>query len=249
MDRRTDAPGTYRVFPDHAEPCVWMLAGFLSYRLCDRDFDCEHCPLDAAIHGAHSTPALAAGAMSEGPSLDWGIRDGLNYHPVYGWVSEREDRRLRWGIDGSTARLIDHVTEIIVPAVGSDVQQGKVACWVIDDGDLMPLRAPVSGKVARGNPALARDPALMIHEPYDGGWLMEMEVRGGLAGQVGLCGGTERRLRAARQMRRLHREAMGYLHLDPGVGPTSQDGGERVLDLRKLLGRQRYHRLIFALLR
>jgi len=249
MDRRDDVPGTYRVFPDHAEPCVWMLSGHLSYRLCDRDFDCEHCPLDAAIHGVHSAPALAAGAVPEGPSLDWGIRDGLTYHPDYGWVSAVEEGRLRWGIDGSTARLVDHVTEVVFPATGSDVEQGKVACWVMDDGELMPLRAPVSGKVARCNPALAREPALMIHEPYDAGWLMEVNSSGGLAVQPGLCGGTERRLKAARRMRRLHRDAMAYLHLDPKVGPTAQDGGERVLDLRRMLGRERYHRLAFALLR
>lgn len=249
MDRRTEDPGTYRVFPDHAEPCVWMLAGLLSYRLCDRDFDCEHCPLDAAIHGVHSAPALDAGAVPEGPPLDWGIRDGLTYHPLYGWVSELESGRLRWGIDGATARLLDHATEIVVPAAGSDLEQGKVACWVMDDGDLVPLRAPVSGKIARANPALAREPALLIHEPYDAGWLMEVEAPGGLAMQRGLCGGTERRLRAARQMSRLQRDAMAHLHLDPGVGPTAQDGGERVVDLRRALGRERYHRLVHSILR
>jgi glycine cleavage system H lipoate-binding protein len=226
-----------------------MVAGLLSYRLCDRDFDCEHCPLDAAIHGVHSAPATEAGALPEGPPLDWGIRDGLAYHPVYGWVTEPEPGRLRWGVDGMTARLLDHTTEIIFPLAGADLEQGKVACWVMDDGDLVPLRAPVSGSIARSNPALAREPALVAHEPYDAGWLMEIDAPGGLAVQPGLCGGTERRLRAARQMRRLHRDAMSYLHLDPGVGPTAQDGGERLLDLRRMLGRERYHRLVYALLR
>lgn len=237
------------MFPDHAEPCVWMVAGLLSYRLCDRDFDCEHCPLDAAVHGVHSAPAPDAGAVPEGPPLDWGIRDGLTYHPAHGWVSEPEAGRLRWGIDASTARLLDHVTEVVFPVPGSALMQGQVACWVIDDGDPVPLRAPVSGRVARCNPALAREPALMIHEPYDAGWLMEVESPGGLAHQHGLCGGTERRARAARQMRRFHRDAMACLHLDPGVGSTAQDGGEPVLDLRGVLGRERYHRLVYSVLR
>ncbi len=29
--------------------CIWMLAGVLTYRLCDREYDCERCPLDAAL--------------------------------------------------------------------------------------------------------------------------------------------------------------------------------------------------------
>jgi hypothetical protein len=33
------------------ELCVWMLSGVLNYRLCDRDLDCEHCPLDRALRG------------------------------------------------------------------------------------------------------------------------------------------------------------------------------------------------------
>lgn len=37
-------------------PCIWMSAGLLSYRLCDREYDCEHCPLDAALRGAPPPP-------------------------------------------------------------------------------------------------------------------------------------------------------------------------------------------------
>ena len=34
-----------------AEPCLWMAAGVINYRLCDRQFDCDRCPLDAALRG------------------------------------------------------------------------------------------------------------------------------------------------------------------------------------------------------
>jgi len=36
--------------------CVWMTAGVVSYRLCNRAFDCDHCPLDRALReGARGT--------------------------------------------------------------------------------------------------------------------------------------------------------------------------------------------------
>ena len=249
MDRKPEVPGAYKVFPDHAEPCVWMVAGLLGYRICDRDFDCEHCPLDAAIHGAHGgrDPGTVEEPGEDAP--DWGIRDGLAYHPVYGWVAEAAEGRVRWGIDGLSARLLDHLTEVVVPPSGSEIAVGKFACWVMDDGELVPLRAPVSGRVARANPALGREPTLVTHDPYGDGWLLELECAGDLSVQPGLCDGPERRRRAAWQMRRFHRDAAAYLRLDPTIGPTAQDGGERLPGLRRMLGRERYHRLVFALLR
>ena len=36
--------------------CVWMLAGVVSYRLCNRAFDCDHCPLDRALREGARTP-------------------------------------------------------------------------------------------------------------------------------------------------------------------------------------------------
>ncbi len=28
-----------------------MMSGLVNYKLCDRDYDCEHCPFDRAIKG------------------------------------------------------------------------------------------------------------------------------------------------------------------------------------------------------
>lgn len=35
----------------YAQACVWMEAGVIRFWLCNRDFDCERCPLDAALRG------------------------------------------------------------------------------------------------------------------------------------------------------------------------------------------------------
>lgn len=246
MEHR-DESDTYRVLPERAEPCVWMVAGVLRYRLCDREYDCEHCPLDAAIHGGASAPASGA-LRAPGAPPAWEVRDGLDYHPVYGWVSDAGEGRVRWGIDGPTSRLLDQVTAVVLPVDGTEIVEGKVACWVMDDGELVPLRSPVSGVVARTNHAILRDPTLLSRAPYDGGWLME--IVGCPTGSLAcLVGAGARREAAARQLQRLHRAAMGYLHMDQEVGPTAQDGGARLPDLRRMLGRSRYHRLVHSVLR
>lgn len=38
-------------------PCVWMSAGLVAYKLCDRGFECESCPFDQAMRGALPPPA------------------------------------------------------------------------------------------------------------------------------------------------------------------------------------------------
>jgi glycine cleavage system H lipoate-binding protein len=148
-----------------------------------------------------------------------------------------------------TARILDRVTSFVLPAAGTSLVQGQTACWAMDDEELVPLRAPVTGTVARINPAVQRDPALATRSPYDLGWLIEVDAPEGIAAQGGLCGAAERREEAARQLGRIHRAVMSHLHMGQGVGPTAQDGGERLTDLRRVLGRGRYHRLVRSVLR
>jgi hypothetical protein len=33
------------------QACVWMAAGVIRFWLCSRDFECDDCPLDAALRG------------------------------------------------------------------------------------------------------------------------------------------------------------------------------------------------------
>lgn len=40
--------------PAGALPCVWMSAGLVAYKLCDRNFECEGCPFDLAMRGARA---------------------------------------------------------------------------------------------------------------------------------------------------------------------------------------------------
>ena len=58
--------------PDDDRRCVWMCAGLVAWKLCDRDFDCEHCPFDRAMRGGDAspspgpaTPRTAAGDTAE----------------------------------------------------------------------------------------------------------------------------------------------------------------------------------------
>ncbi len=51
-------------------PCVWMSAGLVAFKLCDREGECEGCPFDRAMQGARSEPPAASAGLpapSRGP--------------------------------------------------------------------------------------------------------------------------------------------------------------------------------------
>jgi hypothetical protein len=40
---------SYPVIPEEEQKCIWMMNGSVSYKLCDRNYECESCPFYHAI--------------------------------------------------------------------------------------------------------------------------------------------------------------------------------------------------------
>ena len=53
-------------------PCVWMSAGLVAFKLCDREGECEGCPFDRAMQGARRPEPLVS--PLDIPSLDAGLK-------------------------------------------------------------------------------------------------------------------------------------------------------------------------------
>ena len=67
-----------------------------------------------------------------------------------------------------TLRKIDRVD---LPAAGTQVRRGEVLFVVRRGEQVLRLRSPLSGEVARVNPALQREATLLLQSPYDRGWV------------------------------------------------------------------------------
>lgn len=99
---------SYQVLAPETRPCVWMSAGLISYRLCERGFDCDNCPLDAALRGGLAEPARPS------PSLNRRSHGALFppnrlYAPCHLWVQATTlpDVHLwRVGLDAFAAALM-----------------------------------------------------------------------------------------------------------------------------------------------
>ncbi|HEX6865334.1 MAG TPA: hypothetical protein VF414_21075 [Thermoanaerobaculia bacterium] len=50
-------------------PCVWMSAGLVAFKLCDREGECEGCPFDRAMRSPQGRPPPKRRRVSRHPPL------------------------------------------------------------------------------------------------------------------------------------------------------------------------------------
>jgi hypothetical protein len=119
----------------------------------------------------------------------------------------------------------------------------------VDENELIPIQAPVPGAVVSVNHNLQSNPGLIALSPYDKGWLLEIECPEPAGTNGELLPANEFRSRVAADLQRLHHKVSRATSHDAGVGPTLPDGGERLTDLRRILGSRRYRRLVLSFLK
>jgi glycine cleavage system H lipoate-binding protein len=236
----------YQVLAPETEPCVWMCAGLISYRLCDRGFDCESCPLDAALRG-HMEAATAGPAH-----LDRRVAEGFFpgdrlYSPGHLWVqalSHADARVWRVGLDAFATALIGCATGVRSTVRGETVHRGDRVCDVDLGFGTIGLASPVSGRFLRANPELVGHPHQVVTEPYAGGWILEIE---GLdpGAILGLRSATVAFQQTVHDLRRFRRSlALRLLTASGGNGHSSADASESLRDLRQALCGAHYTELL-----
>jgi glycine cleavage system H lipoate-binding protein len=251
-------------------PCVWVLAGVLNYRLCDRSFECEGCELFHALAGGTHAgrpeapgPAPGPGAASSGTPAesvswteeqvtshlchvlgDYQLHLDRHYRPPHFWLLDEGDGEVRVGLASHVLRILSPIDEIITPGIGLHLKRNQPCGWITRNGMAISLSMPISGMVSEVNDVpLAHDEAM---PDSDDPWLFRVESSEPLSEVEGLVRGEEMLLwylDSIRMLKRYLREAVSL----PGVqtlGPVMADGGERELCLEDVLGRARFERLL-----
>jgi glycine cleavage system H lipoate-binding protein len=269
MTPNWDSSGEGCIRDPHGERCIWMCAGLVAYKLCDRAFECDRCPFDAVMRGRSWADAFRPTddgplAAPPAPGREHGGVQGVllfpadrAYHPAHTWTRRLESGRLRIGVDAFAGCLAGRLSAVVLPQPGTWLARGRVGCWLVDEGGPIPLRMPISGQVLRRNGLLASRPMLVAGDPYDEGWLIEVGwSRGGEGDPNGLLGPEEIGRLTERDLDWLeeHRRRAEQRDCTSSVGPTLADGGER-LDLprridamRRTLGSGPYIQLVSACL-
>ncbi|MBI3893801.1 MAG: hypothetical protein HY303_19955, partial [Candidatus Wallbacteria bacterium] len=138
-----------------------------------------------------------------------------------------------------------------VGAATESVTVNEAAPLLKTESGELTIRAPCAGEVLAGNPALRREPRLLLRSPYEEGWLAELAVEPSADGTppAGFFAAAEARARVKLDLQRFRRQvALRLLAQEAAVGPTLSDGGERLTSLARMLGAREYVDIVQELL-
>ncbi len=227
-----------------APTCVWMDAGVLTYKLCDRNFDCEHCPLDAALHGAPVAATLERGAIPRTASRHVGMARDRIHCPGHTWLWRLDrDGLVRFGVDRFAAWLLPTPTGVRRLAPPRFIRHGQPVCEIITKSGCVVLASPLAARVERWNEVLAADPSLLVSDPYDDGWIAELwPLDDGDVPQPEATDDAEQRARL--DLRRFVRRVGQELLLESIPPAALGANGCAATDLRSLIDRDRFMNLL-----
>lgn len=222
----------YPLIPEEERKCIWMTTGFISYKLCDRDYRCEICPFEQAIKNEESLD----GALQE-PEEDWTegspngdpsvwINGSIFYHPDHCWVKVENPESVRIGIDDLLGQLITHAEVVILPKVGSVTREGEYCAHIIQADYILPVISPLSGSVQTVNPRMINEPELITDDPRGEGWLITIRPSNLESDLKNLLFGRKALSWYQKEEKEIIARTDSMLKHNPeAVGPTMQDGG------------------------
>jgi len=104
------------------------------------------------------------------------IPSHLKYTESHEWVAADEHGNARIGISDHAQEALGDLVYVELPAVGDEIGQGDPCAVVESVKAASDIYAPVSGKVIAVNEDLDDDPAIINTDPYDDGWLFQLEL-------------------------------------------------------------------------
>ena len=103
--------------------------------------------------------------------------EDLKYTSEHEWVRTpgETDGSVRVGITHFAQDALGDIVYVSLPEVGEDVTAGDTCGELESTKSVSDIYAPVSGKVVSRNDALDATPELVNNDPYEAGWLFEIE--------------------------------------------------------------------------
>jgi len=238
------AAGTgFHILPPGEDRCVWMSAGVLSYQLCDHRFDCDCCPLDAAMRRRRSP--LAESQARPAPPPATALPPGRRYSAGHCWAQDQRNGRVRIGLEPGFASALPPPRQVVYPSPGQQLTRGRTCLWIVLDEATLSVQAPLDGRLTAINGQVPAAPHLLVAEPLDHGWLLELDAGRVSPGGDALMDAESAALAYADDQSRftsLVHDAMRGRGASPDSARTW--GGPQIESVVRALGAGRYVRLL-----
>jgi glycine cleavage system H protein len=104
------------------------------------------------------------------------IPSHLKYTESHEWVDANDEGNARIGITDHAQEALGDLVFVELPVVGDEISQGDPSAVVESVKAASDIYTPLSGKVIAVNEDLDGDPAIINSDPYNDGWLFELEL-------------------------------------------------------------------------
>lgn len=101
--------------------------------------------------------------------------DDRRFTREHEWILTQENGNLRVGITDFAQDALGDVVFVALPEVGTSVEAGDACGEVESTKSVSEIYAPVAGTVVARNDAVETAPETVNAEPYEGGWLFEVQ--------------------------------------------------------------------------
>jgi glycine cleavage system H protein len=182
------------IVPKSQKKCVWMELGIVSYKICDRNFECETCPLDKGLRGdnrimnhpnldmkksANSKKEQQLNNLKRDSSFERLLKmklDGHYYvHPGHCWIKVINSHSVKIGIDDIVATTLGSIDEVVLPLTGETIRRNASCGQIIQFEHIFSIVSPICGKVKKVNKELAGFPCKLTLDPLNKGWMITLE--------------------------------------------------------------------------
>jgi len=254
-------------------PCVWVLAGVLCHRICDRGYECEGCDLHRALSGTGFEEGAAVDLRRKMAGEKWAespseedpreelvstyvdrLTEGCTLHldraysTAHFWVQERPGDEALLGFDCQTVRVLFPVTDFLLPRPGIWLKRGEAMGWLQRGHLILPLISPISGEVLEVNQPLVEELKLYGFPQKESRWFIRVALHEGLEDVPGLLRGEAMLHWYEGKLALLADYLRTALSAgpdgEPQVGITLNDGGEPNLNLEEVLGSVAFQELL-----
>jgi len=142
--------------------CRHELAGRLTSRTCDNNFDCRHCEQYSEF------AALPARGLTHDLGLEY--PEDRFYHRGHTWVKLEQDGTVTVGLDALADHLIGDPDSVQMPLTDDEVCLNQTAWRIMKNGKQILVRAPIEGTIVSASDRnegwhLKIRPRLDLHDP------------------------------------------------------------------------------------
>lgn len=100
----------------------------------------------------------------------------LKYSKTHEWVQIKRNNTARVGItEYGQKRIIDKILFVQLPEVDAELEQFDSFGVIESEKNVVEVYSPLSGRIVAVNEEIEEDPALIMHDPYGDGWMIQLE--------------------------------------------------------------------------